>query len=70
MVVKSHFVSTTQTSNKLFKQYDKRKCYVKIVVKLSYQSYRNFVVKCKKTIFFLFDTNIVFNLYLNSFFSI
>ena len=66
MVVKSHFVSTTQTSNKLFKQYDKRKGkrYVKIVVKLSYQSCRNFVVKCKKTAFFLFDINILFNLYI------
>ena len=49
MVVKSHFVSTTQTNNMLFQQYDKRKGkrYVKIVVKLSYQSCRNFVVKCK-----------------------
>ena len=69
MVVKSHFVSTTQTNDMLFKQCDKRKGkrYVKIVVKLSYQSCRNFDVKCKKTTFVLFNITILFNLYLNDF---
>ena len=54
MVVKSQFVSTTQTNKMLFKQYDKRKekFYVKIVVELSYQSCRNGAVKCKKLHFF------------------
>ena len=69
MVVKSHFVSTTQTNNMFFKQYDKRKMLCQncrqIVI---YQRCCNFVVKCKKTTFVLFNINILFNLYLSYFF--